>query len=150
MPFDLEKLEDKLRLSSIIKKKLGFFAGLKWAKTNTGGYAFSRHWPHIIPFSWTIWFELQPAFKYKKENGKSWPTYFFQFIKYPKINKAQNTYWLLQFLWFFRISFHTQDQDWMIIEHPRFVNLFIPKDIKKELFFDVGDEEYITFGDLAI
>ncbi len=40
------------------RKKLGFFAGLKfWSKTNTphSRVLLSRHWPHRLCWDWSIW-----------------------------------------------------------------------------------------------
>ncbi len=131
--------EERLIFSNKIKEKLGFFSGLHWGKTNTGGICFSRHWPHIIPFSWTLWFEPQWMFKHDGVWVKcSWPRYFFKFTNYPKMN--DNSQWVLEVFWLLRLSFHQQDQDWMISEHPRYANLLIPNAVRDELFFALGDE----------
>jgi hypothetical protein len=44
--------------SARTKRHLGRFAGLRLSKTNTGGVAFSRHWPHLLCWTWSVW--LQP------------------------------------------------------------------------------------------
>jgi hypothetical protein len=39
------------------KRELGFFAGLTFNKMNppTIGWAFSRHWPHLLCWQWSVW-----------------------------------------------------------------------------------------------
>jgi hypothetical protein len=41
--------------SAAQKKARGWRAGLYWSRTNTGGWAFSRHWPHLLCWSWSLW-----------------------------------------------------------------------------------------------
>lgn len=43
------------------RKRLGFFAGLKfWSKTNTprNRVLLSRHWPHRLCWDWSVWVGL--------------------------------------------------------------------------------------------
>jgi hypothetical protein len=59
MSIDLETLDGRREAfdawSAKRKRELGPLAGLSFSKTNTGGWCFSRHWPHLLCWSWAVW-----------------------------------------------------------------------------------------------
>lgn len=83
------------------RKRLGWRAGLAfWKKTNTprSRVLLSRHWPHRLCWSWSIWVGIaRPGYDRKC----------FAFI-------LSRPYRMTNIrLWWFKFSFHTQDSDWM-------------------------------------
>jgi len=90
----------KPELSAYLKKKFGVFAGLRfWRKTNMNGnrVLISRHWPHIIPWSWSVWV------KWSK-----WPVRWGHY-------KKPNGYMYLNFtLLFLNFTVNRQPDDWMV------------------------------------
>lgn len=93
-------IESMQKISSHFKKELGFFSGLKFfKKTNMRGHyvLVSRHWPHIIPWSWSVWVSFS-----------KWP------FKWGHL-KTPNKYFYLNFtLFFVNFSINRQPYDWMV------------------------------------
>lgn len=83
------------------RKRLGWRAGLTfWGKTNTpkSRILLSRHWPHRLCWSWSIWVGLaRPGFDRKC----------FSFVVSRRWRMTDIR------LWWFKFSFNTQDSDWM-------------------------------------
>lgn len=84
------------------RRKLGWRAGLAfWSQTNTPGsrVLLSRHWPHRLCWSWSIWVGLmRPEF-----DG---PRRFLFILRRP----------YRQFdvrLWWVKVNYHWQDSAWM-------------------------------------
>lgn len=51
------------------KRELGRFAGLRLSRTNVPGQlTFARHWPHLLCWSWSLWFGLYRPWK----TGERW------------------------------------------------------------------------------
>lgn len=83
------------------RKRLGWRAGLSfWSKTNVKGsrVLLSRHWPHRLCWSWSIWV------------SRNRPGYETNRIGCVIIRQYRNCD---IFLWKWRISYHWQDSDWM-------------------------------------
>lgn len=82
------------------KRELGPFAGLHFNRMipPTIGWAFSRHWPHLLCWQWSLWVTVnRPLY-----DG---PPRFWWSPGY-----AGNGKWRLK-LWWVEISWHTQNYD---------------------------------------
>lgn len=81
-------------------RRLPWWAGLSFGRTNTGGWHFSRHWPHCLCWSWTLWLEAQRRSPRRLFRIASWRT-----------NGGRQ--WFADFLWVARLSWSQQANDWM-------------------------------------
>jgi hypothetical protein len=84
------------------RRKLGWRAGLAfWSKTNTPGSRvfLSRHWPHRLCWSWSIWVG-------RRREGFDGPPHFSLMIsRRYRMARVQ--------LWSVYASYNRQDSDWM-------------------------------------
>lgn len=84
------------------RKKLGWRAGLRfWSKTNVPGSRslLSRHWPHRLCWSWSIWVGIaRPGYDKK--------CFLFSYSrKYRRLDVR---------LWWFKLDWSWQDSQWMV------------------------------------
>lgn len=104
----------KHQLSDHLKKHFGFWAGLRfWKPTNSKGSVvlISRHWPHIIPWSWSVWV-----------SWSKWP------IKWGHYRKP-NGYMYLNFtLLFVNFSINSQPDDWMVKQN--YIDAYLDGDFR--------------------
>lgn len=95
-------LSDWERWDRSWRHKLGWRAGLSfWSKTNTPGsrVLLSRHWPHRLCWSWSIWVG-------KRREGFDGPP---KFILMVSRRYRMADLWL----WWVYVRFSWQDSDWM-------------------------------------
>ena len=72
-PFDLATLAGRQAAfdawSARMKRRLGPLAGLGLRRTNVWGQlTLARHWPHLLCWSWSLWFGLYRPWK----TGERW------------------------------------------------------------------------------
>jgi len=82
------------------RKRLGWRAGLSfWSKTNVeGSRSFSRHWPHRLCWSWSIWVSRnRPGFETNR-------------IGFVFVRRYRNFDLML---WKWRVTGHWQNYDYM-------------------------------------
>ena len=81
------------------KRELGPLAGLGFSRTNTGGWCVARHWPHLLCWSWALW--LTPYRGPKMDGPRRFKVWG---LRYQNGGGQHHIS-----LWFFDLSFHTQD-----------------------------------------
>jgi len=85
------------------RKKLGWRAGLAfWRKTNTpkSRVLLSRHWPHRLCWSWSIWVGL------RREGFDGPPHFSLMISRRFRMARIQ--------IWSVHAQFNRQDSDWMV------------------------------------
>lgn len=75
---------------------------LSIGRTNTGGWALSRHYPHLLCWSWSLWFVLN----HRNYLGRR----FWTFTRTPPGNNAGQI--ALAFFWIFSLSLNWQHYDY--------------------------------------
>lgn len=50
----MHAFRDEIAAWSFRRKLRAPWRGLRFGRTNIGGYSFSRHWPHLLCWSWTL------------------------------------------------------------------------------------------------
>jgi hypothetical protein len=83
------------------KRELGFFAGLQFfGKSDYTLMIVSRHWPHLIPWSWFLAWHA-----YRGDERRRW------FRLSRKWNKLG---WRMDLLRLGHLDLHRQNDDWMV------------------------------------